>query len=170
MQFRVSSKTHIICTGCQGDTLVTPDFVYNTDDLTCNCDVFKEEVAVKPKIVHDPKSVKTLADVRNIPKELYDDIVLPTIYEPPPRKGPKPKPIPPNKEYQPKDLFDERPEHTYDEEMDESQVRAYLDKLTWQELRESAKNNEVVCQNTMKAHDIKEAIINAVFYSEVDDE
>lgn len=39
MKFSVTGLSDIVCDGCGGTTRVAPNKTYNTDDLTCNCNV-----------------------------------------------------------------------------------------------------------------------------------
>jgi hypothetical protein len=42
MKFRVTSPTFIICPDCQGTTKVIAGYIYDTDDLACNCMKFDD--------------------------------------------------------------------------------------------------------------------------------
>ena len=69
MKFKVTSVCDIVCRGCSGTTRVAPKRVYNTDDLTCNCEEDMDEFEVTG--ITDIVGVDCSAFNRVTPEEVY---------------------------------------------------------------------------------------------------
>lgn len=144
MKFKVSKLTDIICEGCGGVTRVTPQYTYKIDDLTCNCPHEGELFG------RADKAELTDAPIDNTPKPKSNSKVQKAANMA-------------NRDKQTK-MFEEEPENVFEEEtMTREDVAEYLKGLVWQELLNSAKNNNVAKPPSVKRDELELMILDAVF-------
>ena len=143
MRFKVSKMSDIVCEGCGGTTRVSPQYVYSISDLTCNC----------------PREGELFgrADVAMLTDKVVDT-------KPKPNHNSKDALANNREKDEQAKMFEEEPENVFEEEtMTRKEVTAYLKTLKWQELLNSAKNNDVQKQPSVKREELELLILDSVF-------
>jgi len=70
-KFKVTGLSNIVCCGCGGITNVAPKRVYNTDDLTCNCEDKEELMKFTVTHISDIVRIDNNHSVRVLPDSVY---------------------------------------------------------------------------------------------------
>ena len=156
MRFRVTQRTVIVCTVCEGQTVVSPEnnYVYDTRDLTCNCDAEPieeaEPIRQQQELFDEPREPDVEVDNSHLGRGSWT----------------------PDNENQAIMEFEEPleqddiPAMVEESEMNRAETADYLKSLKWNELLKAGSNNGITKPNGAKRDDYEIIILDHVFGKE----